>query len=73
MKKVPEIAIKFYTFDFLLQSFSENQHSITPFERILSGGIAGGISQFLVYPMEMARVRFVIINFKKNFFNITLF
>lgn len=28
-------------------------------ERILSGGIAGGVGQFLVYPMEIARVRFV--------------
>lgn len=43
MKKIPEIAIKFYTFDFLLNEFSSKKHTTTNFERILSGGIAGGI------------------------------
>lgn len=50
-----ECAVRFASFSFFCQHLARDQHNITPSERFLAGGLAGVLSQTIIYPLEVTR------------------
>lgn len=61
-KAVPETAIRLLAFRELCQVWAADPNHITTTERLLMGGIAGGMSATATYPIEVARVRMMTTN-----------
>ncbi|CAL9751703.1 unnamed protein product [Musa acuminata subsp. burmannicoides] len=61
IKVTPESAIKFYTFeilkDFIVKGKGEEKSNIGASERLIAGGIAGAVSQTVIYPMDLVKTR----------------
>jgi len=54
LKIAPESAFKFMAYEQAKRAIRRNQtRDITIFERFAAGSIAGGISQTLIYPLEV--------------------
>lgn len=56
-KAVPETAIRLLAFRELCRICAADPNHITTSERLLVGGVAGGLSATCTYPIEVARVR----------------
>ena len=64
IKIAPESAIKFGAYDFLKKLVRGNaDRELQLYERFLCGSLAGGISQTLIYPLEVAIVTLLRIKF----------
>ena len=57
MKIAPETAFKFALNDRIKRIVSKDPHNMGFFERVMAGGVAGGIAQSAIYPLEMIRTR----------------
>ncbi|KAF7840212.1 calcium-binding mitochondrial carrier protein SCaMC-2-B-like [Senna tora] len=59
VKVAPESAIKFYTYEMLKNVIRDAQGTseIGTFGRLLAGGMAGGIAQTAIYPMDLVKTR----------------
>ncbi|XP_024635453.1 calcium-dependent mitochondrial ATP-magnesium/phosphate carrier protein 3 isoform X2 [Medicago truncatula] len=60
VKVSPESAIKFYAFEMLKKVIGEaqgNNSDIGAAGRLLAGGVAGGIAQTAIYPMDLIKTR----------------
>lgn len=60
VKITPEMAIKLFVFDMLKKSLANDSSNITFTERLLSGSVAGLLSQTTVYPLEVVRTRMAV-------------
>lgn len=57
LKIAPESAIKFMAYEQAKRAIRWNHtRELTMFERFAAGSIAGGISQTVIYPLEVNRV-----------------
>ena len=60
IKIAPESAIKFASYDFLKRVIrGDEDRELLLYERFLAGSLAGGVSQSVIYPLEV-RSKFVI-------------
>jgi len=60
VKVAPESAIKFYAFEMLKKVIGDaqgNNSDIGAAGRLLAGGVAGGIAQTAIYPMDLIKTR----------------
>ncbi|RWW71563.1 hypothetical protein BHE74_00020685 [Ensete ventricosum] len=61
IKVTPESALKFYTFeilkDFIVKARGEEKSDIGASERLIAGGVAGAVSQTVIYPMDLVKTR----------------
>eukprot|EP00216_Chloropicon_sp_CCMP2111_P001641 CAMPEP_0198238268 /NCGR_PEP_ID=MMETSP1446-20131203/3968_1 /TAXON_ID=1461542 ORGANISM="Unidentified sp, Strain CCMP2111" /NCGR_SAMPLE_ID=MMETSP1446 /ASSEMBLY_ACC=CAM_ASM_001112 /LENGTH=305 /DNA_ID=CAMNT_0043920659 /DNA_START=58 /DNA_END=975 /DNA_ORIENTATION=+ len=57
LKIAPETAFKFALNDRIKRIVSKDPHNMGFFERVMAGGVAGGIAQSAIYPLEMIRTR----------------
>lgn len=60
VKVVPQTAFRFATYDIAKEYICRDQSDPTFSERLLCGGLAGLISQTLVYPLEPVKTRLAI-------------
>ena len=60
LKIAPETAIKFALNDRIKRAFSEDPGNMRFHERVLCGGVAGGIAQGSIYPLETIRTRLAV-------------
>lgn len=60
LKVAPEMALRFYLFDTIKQRFSKQHNNTSPsmVERMISGGLAGLIAQFSIYPLDTLKIRY---------------
>jgi solute carrier family 25 phosphate transporter 23/24/25/41 len=76
IKVIPEIGFRFLMFEYLktkiLTIYEVNELNAT--QRLLSGGISGMVSQFVVYPMEVVRSRLAVseVSVYKGIYDCTL-
>lgn len=60
-KIIPESALKFYVFEFsknfLSRQFNQDKDNLSLGLRFVSGGMAGLVSQFAIYPIETIKTR----------------
>ena len=74
IKIAPESAIKFGAYDFLKKLVRGNaDRELQLYERFLCGSLAGGISQTLIYPLEVAivtllRIKFILFGYLSSVF-----
>lgn len=55
LKIAPETAIKFMAYEQAKRLISISNHSeLTIYERFVSGSFAGGVSQTIIYPLEVS-------------------
>lgn len=57
LKIAPETAFKFTLNDRIKRLVSEDPSKMNFFQRVLAGGVAGGIAQSSIYPLEVIRTR----------------
>ncbi|XP_020287656.1 calcium-binding mitochondrial carrier protein SCaMC-2-A isoform X2 [Pseudomyrmex gracilis] len=62
LKIAPEHALKFMSYEHLKQVIKagDDGHEIQMYERFCAGSTAGGISQSVVYPLEVLKTRFAL-------------
>ncbi len=60
LKIAPESAIKFWTFETLKTSLSQDRNCPSVLERFGAGALAGLAAQTAIYPMEVAKTRLAI-------------
>merc|ERR1712141_705487 len=61
LKIAPESAIKFGAYDFLKRMVrGEADRELQLYERFLCGSLAGGISQTVIYPLEVLKTRLAL-------------
>eukprot|EP00877_Chromochloris_zofingiensis_P001924 jgi/Chrzof1/11732/Cz06g07120.t1 len=60
IKIAPETSIKLTLNDYLKRHVCRNQHQISPWERMVCGGVAGAVAQGMVYPLDTVRTRLAV-------------
>lgn len=60
LKIAPETAMKLTFNDLLKHVIAEDPDEITPSQRMFCGGLAGALSQGLVYPLDTVRTRLAV-------------
>ena len=60
LKIAPETALKLTLNDKLKQLVANDPNHIKPWERLVSGGVAGGFAQLLLYPLDTIRTRLAV-------------
>ena len=60
LKILPELSIKFLTYDFLQKRLSKDKKNPTIKERMISGILAGAFSQTLIYSFDIAKTRLTL-------------
>ncbi|KAJ9523579.1 hypothetical protein QJQ45_007255 [Haematococcus lacustris] len=60
LKIAPETAIKLALNDQLKLAIAHNSDNIQPLERMVAGGLAGAVAQFLLYPLDTIRTRLAV-------------
>lgn len=60
LKIAPETALKLTLNDKLKQLLARDPNHIKPWERLVSGGVAGGVAQLLLYPLDTIRTRLAV-------------
>lgn len=60
LKIAPETAMKFTLNDIFKQSIADDPSDITPWQRMVSGGLAGATAQTAIYPLELIRTRLAV-------------
>eukprot|EP00124_Ichthyophonus_hoferi_P002305 Ihof_evm8s151 gene=Ihof_evmTU8s151 len=59
LKIVPESAAKFYTYEQTKQYVCSDPRDMGVHHRLIAGGMAGLVSQFAIYPMELIKTRLI--------------
>jgi solute carrier family 25 phosphate transporter 23/24/25/41 len=68
IKIAPESAVKFAAYDFFKRKIRGNaDRDLLIYERFMAGSLAGGVSQTVIYPMEVMKIRLALR--KTNEFN----
>ncbi len=63
IKIAPESALKFGAYDFIKRLIRNNEdRELKIYERFLAGSLAGGVSQSIIYPMEVMKTRMALRN-----------
>lgn len=57
LKVMPETAVKMFVFDFAKSALSSDPNLISGPQRFIAGGLAGAVSQMIVYPLESIKTR----------------
>ena len=57
IKIAPETAFKFLFFDEIKKLISHDPSNVTIFERFAAGGLAGSVTQMMIYPLEILKTR----------------
>eukprot|EP00898_Chlorokybus_atmophyticus_P004877 jgi/Chlat1/5390/Chrsp35S05220 len=60
IKVAPEQAVKFFAYDFFKSILVEDPKNPSVGDRLLAGGMAGMLSQFIVYPLDLVKTRLSI-------------
>ncbi len=61
IKIAPESAVKFAAYDFFKRKIRGNQdRDLYIYERFLAGSMAGGVSQSVIYPLEVMKTRLAL-------------
>eukprot|EP00112_Aurelia_sp_Birch-Aquarium-sp1_P016038 Seg36.2 transcript_id=Seg36.2/GoldUCD/mRNA.D3Y31 product="Calcium-binding mitochondrial carrier protein SCaMC-2" protein_id=Seg36.2/GoldUCD/D3Y31 len=60
LKIAPESAIKFMAYERIKKLFNTDGHQLNVGERLLSGSMAGVVSQTSIYPMEVLKTRLAL-------------
>lgn len=60
LKIMPETATKMYAYELVKPKLSAEPGFPTAFERFLAGGVAGVVSQTLIYPLDLAKVQLMV-------------
>merc|ERR1712232_268334 len=55
-----ESAVKFYVYDMVKATTSSYDLKFAVSERLIAGSIAGGVSQFVVYPLDVTKTRLAV-------------
>mmetsp|Transcript_11773 Transcript_11773/g.35907 ORF Transcript_11773/g.35907 Transcript_11773/m.35907 type:complete len:539 (-) Transcript_11773:44-1660(-) len=60
IKIAPESALKFLAYEKLKRAFAEDDGELQAYERFAAGAIAGGLAQFIIYPLEITKTRLAV-------------
>eukprot|EP00798_Chlamydomonas_sp_ICE-L_P006220 gene6220-2837_t len=60
LKIAPETAMKLTLNDLFKDMVAKDPDQIQPFERMVAGGLAGAVAQFLLYPLDTIRTRLAV-------------
>lgn len=66
-REIPFSFIQFPLWEYLKQSWSKYQNSpVLPYQAMLCGSLAGGISAFLTTPLDVAKTQIILRDFRNS-------